>query len=594
MTGKLRSAVHQMRRSSSDGIATTPCKNQIPVTPRSDKYGEHDHTKSRQHVRMSSKPYRPMAQRASSNSRVELLSIHHDPAVMSDSFQHEPITRIKPASDSLHIPRGVPVDKKEGGQPNGSAIENSAPAFRWYARVRSTSDPDLSTKYAKPKQHSHDVPLKTCLKKKAKNVTTTPPNERPGLVTRSSENRTLRRVKTVDFEEVTRRCPTPLFLTTMSRKMVYAPNGQSSRSSAEAAGSESIAGGMPSCLNMMSAVKSTPADPATTRTDVHVIAIAPSQNAGDTGGNVASDPATPTMQFIESKNGCYEVVWDDVPTEHSIQRRCRRSSASHSLRSVGPTAARGLQRVNSKLTDWSGSWNAPSEAFKPTILVFPDGDGRSPYYECTVDDDEDYMVSPPPNSQKTSAAPSRLSSRPASAPLSRSASHEKMHIGESEVKQGWVVPLADALVVPDLDLQSTRLLDTTRGLRQIPTIRKPSNVEEIDYKFRGHRDSVTLAHSRLMHSGGISPDLFAHRDSVFMARKRMHARNHAISAARDIQLLTGEGDATRTPTMSLDDSVLEMPTMRKHAAQAFRSQESVSILASQQRSEAPRHIRIVE
>jgi hypothetical protein len=291
----------------------------------------------------------------------------------------------------------------------------------------------------------------------------------------------------------------------------------------------------------MSTVKSTVADPAITRTDVHVIAIAPSQNASDARGNVGSDPATPTMQFIESRNGCYEVIWDDVPTESSIERRCRRSSASHSLRAVSSTAAHGLQRVNSKLTDWSGSWNAPSESFKPTILVFPDDDGRSPYYECAIHDDDDFIVSPPPpNSQKTSAAPSRLPSRPPSAPLSKAPSEEEMYIGDllrerpAQVKQGWIVPLADALVVPELDLQSTRLLNTTHRLRQIPAIRKISNVEDVDVKFQGHRDSVTLAHSRLMHSGSIAPDLFAPRDSVFVARNHAAACGNPLRTSSDL------------------------------------------------------------
>jgi hypothetical protein len=152
--------------------------------------------------------------------------------------------------------------------------------------------------------------------------------------------------------------------------------------------------------------------------------------------------------------------------------------------------------------------------------------------------------------------------------------------GHADVKYGWIAPLADALVVPELDLQSTCLLNTTRKVRQIPTIRKLSNVEDTDVKFRGHRDSVTLARSRLMHSSGIAPGLFAHKDSVSVARDHVSA---AAAAA--------DGGLTRTAALALDDSVFDSPT---HTVQNLRSQKSVSALGSQQRSDARRHIRIVE
>jgi hypothetical protein len=521
-----------MKRSLSDGLGTTPRKTQIPSMPSSGK-------NPRQHIRILPKPHRPIAQRASSNSQVERLSYYRDPPVTSESFQYDLGPHTQPTVDFLHATRATSLTTKAKWQSNTLAAENSAPAFRWYARVQSISDPDLRTKYLKPAQHGHDAPLKTCLKKKIK-IVMPPPSERPESATRTSENKTLRRVKTVDFEEVTKPFHAPAVPGTMSKKMLCTPIRQFSKSCAEASKSKSTARRMPSCLNMMSTVKSTLADPATTRTDVHVIAIATSQNAGDSGGNVGSDPATPTIQFIKSKNGCYEVIWDDVPTESSIDRKCRRSSASHSLKVVGSSATRGLQRVNSKLTDWSGSWNAPSESFKPTILVFPDDDGRSPYYECAVHDNDEYIVSPPPpNSQRTSAVPSRLPSRPPSAPLSKAPSQEEMYVGEplreapAEVKHGWIVPLADALVLPELNLQSTRLLNTTHRLRQIPAIRKLSNVEDVDVKFRGHRDSVTLAHSRLMHSGGIAPDLFAHKDSVSVARNHAAARGNPLRTSSD-------------------------------------------------------------
>jgi hypothetical protein len=586
-----------MAWSSSDGIATTIRKPHNPVTPRPDKNNKSEHTKLPEDIRASHKLQRPVGQRASSHSRVELLSNYHDLVITAETFQHQLDAQTKPTRDSLHTPAQVP--EKTSGQPTALAVENSAPVFRWYAPVRSTSDPDLHANYAKPQQHSQDVPLKTCLKKKAKSMRAQP-NESPDMTDCSSpEDKILLRIKTVDFEEATRPPSVPPSLVPVASKIVYPPDRQSSKLSTEPSTSRPVSRRMPSCPNMMSAAKSALADPATTRTDVHVIAIAPSQNVAYTESYPNIDPVTPTMQFIESKNGCYKVIWDDVPAENTIQRRARRSSADQSLRSVGSTATRDLQRVNSKLTDWSSSWNAPSDTFKPTILVFPEEDGRLPYYECAVED-EDFIVIAPPNSQKTSAPPSRLPSRPVSAPLSRYASQEDIYRRDAlqevppEVKLPWIAPLADALNVPGSDTQSTQQLNTNQRLSPMPVLRRLSNVEEADLKFRGHRDSVTLAHSRLMHSGGISPDLFARRDSVAMAKKRMHARNHAISSARDIPIRTAEGDVTIRPTISLDDSFLDLPTVNEKAVQALRSQKSASILGAQQPSEPKRHIRIVE
>lgn len=159
-------------------------------------------------------------------------------------------------------------------------------------------------------------------------------------------------------------------------------------------------------------------------------------------------------------------------------------------------------------------------------------------------------------------------------------------------KQGWVAPLEEALSIPDPSLQSTRILNATSRLRAVPTIRKLSNVDEADLKFRGHRDSVTLAHTRFLRTGGVSPELFAHRDSVSMARKRMHARNHAVPAALDIPGSKSTG-YTSPLAISLDDTVLDMPLVKQHAAHALRSQKSASMLVPQP-SQAQRHIRIVE
>jgi hypothetical protein len=145
--------VHPMERSSSDGIGAASRKIQIPSMLSPGK-------NPRQYVRVAPKPHRPIAQRASSNSQVERLSCHHDPPVTSETFQYDLDPHTQPAGDLLHVPRRPPVIAKPKSQSNSLAAENSAPAFRWYVRVQSISDPDLRTKYLKPAQYSHDVPLR--------------------------------------------------------------------------------------------------------------------------------------------------------------------------------------------------------------------------------------------------------------------------------------------------------------------------------------------------------------------------------------------------------------------------------------------------
>jgi hypothetical protein len=301
------------------------------------------------------------------------------------------------------------------------------------------------------------------------------------------------------------------------------------------------------------------------------------------------DPATPTMQIIESKSGSYEVIWDDVPSEHSIRLRGRRSSAAgHALETANPGPKYGLNRVNTKLTDWSNTWNSQSESFKPTIVVFPDDDGRATRYDCVIEEDEELSVLAPPNSQLTSAAPSRFPSRPGSAPMTRAVSCEEIPL--QETMEGIPPDNTQSFLVPDPDVQP----GAARKMKQAVVVRKLSNMDEADLKFRGHRDSVTIAHSRLVQSGGISPELFAHRDSVSIAKKRMYAKNHAESAARQIP----RRNPTSIEALNLmsDDDVPEvsLPAIKEHAAQALKNKTSGSILRPAQQPADQRHIRIVE
>jgi hypothetical protein len=528
---------------------------------------------------------RPAAKRSVSNSQMERRSGYHDPAISSASLQKQLVQQTKPAS------RARPVRPSQTGrlQTAGVSVSQTRPNPTRSTAVRSSSDPDLAKAFANPKTRNRDGPLKPCIKSGAKSATTTPPSGYPKDVV-ESEPMPLRRVKTVDFEENgSKPSQSLLQVAVTSENPTKSSTNDVEPPLAPTAKPKKTVKRIPSCPNTMGTLKSSVADPATTKTAVHVIAIAPAWNAKEVTNEEGGDPATPTMQIIESKSGSYEVIWDDVPSEHSIRLTGRRSSAAgHALEAASPSAKLGLGRVNTKLTDWSNTWNAQSESFKPTIVVFPDDDGRATRYDCSVEDDDNLQVSAPPNSQLTSAAPSRFPSRPASAPITRVASCEE--ISYREALEAILPDNAHSLVVPDSEVQP----GAGRKSNQAVAVRKLSNMEEADVKFRGHRDSVTIAHSRLVQSGGISPELFAHRDSVSIAKKRMHAKNHAASTAR--QMPRRNPASIEALNLVADDDVPEvsLPAIKEHAAQALKNKTSGSMLHSGQRSPSHRHIRIVE
>jgi hypothetical protein len=533
----------------------------------------------------SLQPPRPTAQRSISNSQVERRSPYHDSAVSSASLQKQLVQQTKPASRA----RPVRPEQTQRLRTVGASVTQTRPNPTRSTAVRSSSDPDLAKAFANPKTRNRDVPLKPCIKNGAKSATTTPPSGYQQDVI-DSEPRTLRRVKTVDFEESGSKPSQslPQVAVTLERSAQSATNDVEPPPAPTAKPKKTVKS-MPSCPNTIGTLKSSVADPATTKTDVHVIAIAPSWNAREVTNEEGGDPATPTMQIIESKSSSYEVIWDDVPSEHSIRLRGRRSSAAgHALETASPGTKLGLGRVNTKLTDWHNSWNTQSESFKPTIVVFPDDDGQANHYDCAVEEDEDLQVSAPPNSQLTSAAPSRFPSQPPSAPMTRAASCDETWFR----KALEVVPPDNThtLVVPDSEAQ----LSAGRKSKQAVAVRKLSNMEEADLRFRGHRDSVTIAHSRLVHSGGVSPELFAHRDSVSIAKKRMHAKNHAASAAR--QIPRRNPASIEALNLVTDDDVPEvsLPAIKEHAAQALESKTSGSILRPGPQTPNQRHIQIVE
>ncbi|KAH9872130.1 hypothetical protein J1614_006392 [Plenodomus biglobosus] len=545
----------------------------------------------------SLKPPRPSAHRCASSPIVRSHNHYHDPnmsvAALKQALKEQ--TKFPSHQPSASTPP-YPVSNARN-----VPSQNASRSIR-HIVTRSASCRDQNNRHTK--SSSSDLPLKPCIKLKSESTPTSPPGGRSELVVEDG-NQTLRRVKTVDFDE--NGSKQSIILPKYVAMGVGGPPEKPEVHRTSAKVGQRPGKKIPSWPLRLGVTKSSPADPAVTRTDVHVIAIAPSVNAADYSNEDCVDPATPTMQVTESKTGRQEIVWDDVPLERSIGCQDRTSSsAGQALEMVGCHGKRGLDRVNTKLTDWSGTWNSPSSSFKPTIVVFPDDDTWAPHYDCAIEDDEDLTVLAPPNSQRTSAGPSRHQSRPSSAPLTRASSYEEAEplqvlLPDPSPTRLHSRPelLDQSLAVPDPNGRQTRTTHIKQKRTQGPALRKLSNIEDADLRFRGHRNSVTIAHSRLVRTGGESLDLFAHRDVVSVARKRMYARNHAtrkILQADGLSLHGGDHDFDNDSDDDGDDdtSVISFDTSKEHALQALKKSSSASMLHVQGESGTKRHIHIVD
>lgn len=503
-----------------------------------------------------------------------------------DTIRHQTVVT-KLSNLSRTISSGCSPHIHENSVSGPAKYQEARTTFERSSSLRRNSESDLRKACGLSSNPDIHKLLKTCLQQKAKSASTTLPNGCATGTTSLPENQELRRAKTVDFEDarsksVSSRMRIP------SRAREY-PRSRSGR----------ILKQIPSCPGTAELTRRSPASPAVTRTDVHVIAIAPTWSkfaARDPSHpkDEEADPATPTMQIVESSNGIYEVIWDNVPAEQNASVR-RHSSSAQALEAIGSTATKGLERVNTKLTEWSGTWNTPSESFKPTIVVFPDDDGCGPQFECAIVNDEGIETFAPPNSERVSAVNSRHPSRPVSAPMSRAASGDGLSvtgISQDNIRVNPNVMKEQTLIVPDPDAWSTHLAAARQNLGSPSSERKLSNIDEADMKFRNHRDSFTMAHSRLICSGGVRPELFAHRDSVSIAKKRMHAQNHASSVRKDAHRPESQSESGNSQSDCTSGNP-PLPIVKAHAAEALKKGTPASILRSPA-SSTIQHVRIQE
>ncbi|KAJ4350534.1 uncharacterized protein N0V89_009155 [Didymosphaeria variabile] len=403
------------------------------------------------------------------------------------------------------------------------------------------------------------APLKSSLKYMSKSAAETPAEPATDPSNAAEHHRvsqSLRRVKTVDFKEAeaTQIRTLPLSKPWLSDTIVNAFHEDKDKSQGSlSAKSRCAIRGEPSCSRL--GTKGRPADPAVTKTDVHVVTRAPACEFDVLPHELDIVTATPTMQIVQSRDSCYEIVWDDVPAEDKQRGHRRSSVASLALRTASSATKDDLERVNSKLFEWDWGRGPDLESFAPQIVVFPDDQGHAHGLTSTTDGDEDASMRAPPNNQRTSDALSSLPSTPATARPSRPPSQDEPGpVGELEADdlndsdEGTVA----ALIVPDPEARPASLPTLHNDSKKPLEDRRFSNIDDSEVRFRGHRDSVTMARARLLANGRVSPEILEVRKYGTMAKRRMHAMNRGNSEEE-----TAEANiATREPARSHEPACL--------------------------------------
>ncbi|KAF1978675.1 hypothetical protein BU23DRAFT_564242 [Bimuria novae-zelandiae CBS 107.79] len=517
--------------------------------------GSEDEPKTRSETLSLHLP-RPLGS-TSSNPGIAVPNSYRDPSVDSATLQQTLREKVTLIGDATPRPERLSDAQSTSGSFQEADLQDTPPGLMWFPGCSNSRTVPASPTKEIHCRNRQKAPLKSSMKHSSKSAGASTPEavlDSSSSTDSQSERHSLRRVKSVEFKETypvnTETFPSP-------KPWSSGPVDDQLReggSKSPANNSKAIIRRAPSYPGPMS--KSTAADPALTKTDVHVVAIAPSWGISAREGGV--NTATPTMQIVESQGSRYEVVWDDVPTEGSVRARRRNSVASLALQTVGSSTAKGLERVNSKLSEWNWGRGPDLESVAPQIVVFPDDEGGARSTLPLIDSGANFTVRVPPNSQKTSAAPSCLPSTPGTAWPSNPGTPDSTEPAkgfEFEQSNDRDEDCLTALTVPDPEasLKSSTALEST--LKNPPTDRRLSNIEDSEIKFRGHRDSVTIARSRLLHNREITPELVELRGSNPIAKKRMHARNYAKS----------EDDIARAkvakwePLVSLDPAIMTSP-----------------------------------
>lgn len=224
------------------------------------------------------------------------------------------------------------------------------PGFVWLA-APSRSDSVYPLKvFNRPNRLTLNTPLKPSLKFASKPIISTE-SESMANLDAASQYRPLQHVKAVEFKDGTgtekRRLP-PLNLWSTSpafgkSRRAGIPEEQGYQNSKRNASRRAF-----SCPDPV--LKSSAACPALTKTDVQVAASVPSWSFEAIVDKRGIDPSNLTVQIVESENGYYETIWDNAPIDDFLKIR-RKASCTNLVSHVPcPGTAKGLEQVNSKLS----------------------------------------------------------------------------------------------------------------------------------------------------------------------------------------------------------------------------------------------------
>ncbi|TKA79090.1 hypothetical protein B0A49_01217 [Cryomyces minteri] len=278
-------------------------------------------------------------------------------------------------------------------------------------------------------------------------------------------------------------------------------------------------------------------DPATTHTDVHVVALSPASTslsfsnlplAGETS-------AVTTVQTIESNNSLYEIFWEedvDLQEEEDEAEEDEGSSSSdtsseYRMDDTNHPEFRGIEKVNTKLVAWSWAGGQcqdnnededDDEDTSPGLFGFEtkyyDDDIWTPTVGISFANDE---IPAPPNSERPSHSSSRTQSRPQS-----EASPEEPFRPRRDSTYFDKAPASTLLSVPG---NADRAIAGKRN--PLSLARQLSNLPPAQARFTGHRDSVAVAKERRGRKAATTPTptpalpARLQRDSIAVTKARL-------------------------------------------------------------------------
>jgi hypothetical protein len=216
--------------------------------------------------------------RSSSHPNTQLQSRGHGPANDSSTSHQQLNIKAKRNGETSPQVWRLRRARTANGPLHWTNPASRRPGFKRYY-VRSKSDPE-SVPQGSSKERKKNKPLKSSLKSKSKSAAVTPQSG----ATTPVECQQLRRVKTVDFEETTAKKLLPLpplepWSTDSSQESSYDGHRKDTRTNNGQSRKKQAASSVQACSSR--ATKSKAADCAVTRTDVHVVAVAPYQSSDD-------------------------------------------------------------------------------------------------------------------------------------------------------------------------------------------------------------------------------------------------------------------------------------------------------------------------